>query len=220
MRFRAVRRALTGVAVVFAAAACGASSYTYVANSDDGAFARLPAAWTQVDEGELAAAIGVAPGSEPEEQGIWLQGYDAAERPSVGHVLGASAEHPAVLVLVQQIPEELRGQYSLDRLRDLFQPVSPAAREQLAANPVAPLAGFQLLRDEVLTPGDGLRGVHVTYSYRINGGVPQVFDQVAYLNDDASTVYLLVARCSSSCFEQRRGEIESVVSTFTVRERP
>jgi hypothetical protein len=83
-----------------------------------------------------------------------------------------------------------------------------------------PYSGFTSVSDEVLTPGDGIRGVHSVYSYRINGGDAQVFDLTGYLNDDASKLSVAVARCSLDCFEQRHQEIDSVVSSFTVREAP
>ncbi len=52
------------------------------------------------------------------------------------------------------------------------------------------LSDFQLLLDEVLTPGHGVRGVHTVFGYRVDGGPPQVFDQIGYINDDASKVYV------------------------------
>jgi hypothetical protein len=215
MRFRV---ALTGLAVLVALSACGASEYTYVTNSEDRAYARVPAAWQPVPEDALASAIGLDPNVPTTDQGLWIQAFDAAAVPSSAHVFGPEAPEPTVVMIVQDIPPPMRGQYSLDRLRDLFQPVSPARRQQLAANPMATRSGFQLMRDEVLTPGDGLRGVHVTYQYRLGRGEFQVFDQVAYINDDASKLYALVARCSTACYEERREEIDRVVSSFTVLE--
>ena len=50
------------------------------------------------------------------------------------------------------------------------------------------------------------------------GGPSQVFDQIAYVNDDASKLYMFYVRCSSDCYEQRKQEIANVVSSFTVRE--
>jgi hypothetical protein len=217
MRFRVVLTCLTAVAAL---TACGASEYTYITNSEDRAYARVPSGWGPVDESSLASAIGLDPSVPAEEQGIWIQAFDSAEEPSSSHVFGPSTADPAVVMIVQDIPAPTRGQYSLDRLRDLFQPVSAAARQQLAANPMMAqtLTGFGLMRDEVLTPGEGVRGVHVTYRYRIAGGPFQVFDQVAYLNDDASKLYVLLARCSMTCYEEQRAEIDRVVSSFTVLE--
>ena len=49
-------------------------------------------------------------------------------------------------------------------------------------------------------------------------GRSQVFDQIAYVNDDASKLYMFYVRCSTDCYEQRKQEIANVVSSFTVRE--
>ena len=46
----------------------------------------------------------------------------------------------------------------------------------------------------------------------------QMIDQTAYLNDDASKLYMFFVRCSTECYEQRKGEIDRAVSSFTVRE--
>jgi hypothetical protein len=93
-------------------------------------------------------------------------------------------------------------------------------RQRAAANPASPYSGFGLISDEVLTPGEGIRGVHSVYQYRIQGGPAQVFDQTLYVNDDASKLYMLYVRCAAPCYEQRQQEIASVVSSFTVRENP
>ena len=102
------------------------------------------------------------------------------------------------------------------RLRRL----SPAAREQAAGNPFAGFSSFGLISDEVVTPADGLRGVHTVYRYRVQGGPAQVFDRTVYANDDASKLDVFSIRCSSECYERRRQEIGNVVSSFTVRETP
>lgn len=219
MRFRSTHRAVIVLVVAaFLTISCGSSEFTYVSNSADRTYVRLPAEWRQVDQTELATALGLDPSIPAEDQGVWLEGYDSDLLPSTAHLLGPHAPAPNGMVLVQDIPMSMRGQYSLDRLRDLFQPVSPSGREALAANPASTLTNFSLIRDEVLTPGDGIRGVRVVYRYRVAGGPIQVFDKTAYVNDDASKLYLFVARCSSECYGQRQPEIDRVVSSFTVLE--
>jgi hypothetical protein len=200
-------------------AACGAPEYSYVTNSADHTYLRVPASWAPLDGEELGLVFGIDPTLE-ENQGLWLAGYDADARPSTAHLVGPHAAAPAVVVGVRDVPPPARGQISLDVLRDLFRPVSPAARQRVAANPMSPFSGFALIADEVVSPGDGLRGVHSVYRYRIQGGPTQVFDQTVYVNDDASKLYMFFVRCSTECYEKRRQEIESVVSSFTVRERP
>ncbi|OLT10364.1 hypothetical protein BJF78_29105 [Pseudonocardia sp. CNS-139] len=216
------RWAVVGLALAAAllVGACGGPAWTYVTNSEDRTYLRLPNSWRPIDTAELGAAIGLDPTVDTRQQGFWLAGYDASPDPSTAHLLGPHSEDPAMFVGVRDVPPSLRGQVSLDLLRDYFRPVSDEARQQASANPMSPYSGFGLIADEVLTPGDGLRGVHTVYQYRIQGGPAQVFDQTLYVNDDASKVFMLFVRCSTQCYEQRQSEITNVVSSFTVRENP
>ena len=222
----AQRRGSLGVAgvvlslavVVALVTGCGAPEYTYVTNSADRTYVKLPAAWRPIDKKALDDAIGLDPTMSDEQRGLWLEGYDADTAPSPLHLFGPSASAPAAFVSVQQIPESVRGQFSLDKLRDLFYPVSPSAREAAEMDPTSGLTDFALVSDEVLTPGKGLRGVHSVFRYRMGDGPPQMIDQTAYLNDDASKLYMFFVRCSTECYQQRQQEIGNVVSSFTVRE--
>jgi hypothetical protein len=198
-------------------AGCGAPAYTYVKNSADHTYVKIPASWHSIDQKDLAIAVGLDPAEDATSNGLWLAAYDAAPTPSPLHLFGSSATEPAALVSVQRVPGSSRGGLSLDGLRDLFFPVSPSARQN-SQNPQ--LTGFGLVSDDVLTPGRGLRGVHTVFRYSLGGGPPQMMDQTAYLNDDASKVYVLFVRCSTTCYKDRHGEIGKVVSSFTIREKP
>lgn len=210
---------LLTVAVVAALlAGCGAPEYTYVTNSTDRTYLKVPATWRQIDDKAMNDAIGFDPTLSEEERGLWFEAYDADREPSPLHLFGPTAAAPAAFVGVQQIPESARGQFSLDRLRDLFYPVSPSARESAEMDPTSDVSDFSLVADEVLTPGDGLRGVRSVFRYRVGDGPMQMMDQTAYLNDDASKLYMFFVRCSTECYEQRQKEIGTVVSSFTVRE--
>jgi hypothetical protein len=217
---RVLRRTAAAVPALAAAlllSACGAPAYTYVKNSGEHTYVKFPSSWHLIDTDDLNDAIGIDPAEDQKSNGIWVEGYDAAAVPSALHLFGSSSPAPAALVSVQDVPQTSRGGLSLDALRDLFFPVSPSAR-QSSTN--TQLSGFGLLTDDVLTPGDGLRGVHTVYRYSLGGGPPQMLDQTAYLNDDASKIYVLLVRCSTTCYKDRRGEIENVVSSFTIREKP
>lgn len=222
MRFRTAQGVIVvrfvAILAILGVAGCGASEYTYITNSDDRTYLRIPTSWQAVGEDELVLALGMDPDIPVADQGVWIAAYDAAPSPSAANLLGPHVAEPIVFVFVQDVPPRIRGQYSLDRLRDLFQPVSPMARQQAGADPASILSNFALLADEVLTPVDGIHGVHVVYRYRISGGPYQVFDKIALVNDDASKLYVFVARCSAECYGQRRPEIDRVVSSFTVLE--
>jgi len=201
-------------------AGCGAPDYTYVTNSADRTYLKVPSSWQAIDSKSLFDALGYDTSQQGADTGFWLEGYDADAAPSASHLLGQQSEAPAVFVGVRDVPAGAQGQISLDLLRDLWRPVSDSARQQDAQNPASPFSGFSLVSDEVLTPGDGIRGVHTVYRYRIMGGPSQTFDQIVYTNDDFSKIYMFYVRCSSQCFDKRQSEINAVVSSFTVRETP
>lgn len=201
-------------------AACGAPDFTYVTNSAEGTYLKIPNSWRPIDQRSLDDFLGLDPAVAQDDRGLWTVGFDADATPSTLHLFGPHAEAPAVLVIVQQVPPDARGSFSLDRLRDAVYPVTMTARQRTAADPTSTLADFGLLVDDVLTPGNGLRGVHTVYRYRMSGGPLQIFDQTVYLNDDASKLYLVMVRCSTECYRDRQQEITSVVSSFTVREKP
>jgi hypothetical protein len=211
---------LSVAALVALLAGCGSPEYTYVTNSTDRTYLKVPASWRPIDDKAMNDAIGFDPTLTEEERGLWFEAYDADAQPSPMHLFGPSAAAPAAFVGVQQIPESARGQFSLDRLRDLFYPVSASAQEAAEMDPTSGVSDLALVADEVLTPGNGLRGVHSVFRYRVGDGPMQMMDQTAYLNDDASKLYMFFVRCSTECYEQRQKEIGTVVSSFTVRESP
>jgi hypothetical protein len=100
-------------------------------------------------------------------------------------------------------------------LRNAFLPVTAEARE--AAASTLQLTGFELVHDEVLTPSGGLHGVRVVYDYELANGVLHTFDQTALVNNDGSKFYLLIIRCSTSCYRARSSELDTIAKSFTVR---
>jgi hypothetical protein len=124
---------------------------------------------------------------------------------------------PFVYASIRQLNEPERGVISLNHLRDIFLPVTDQAR-QTAVTQGAPFDDFELLRDQELTPGGGLRGVRETYNYSTPLGGLHTFDLTAYVSDDGH-MYLMIVRCSARCFRERSGELESIVKSFTVRKQ-
>ena len=96
-----------------------------------------PNSWRPIDPKAIDAALGLDTTVKDSERGLWLQGYDADAAPSPDHLFGASAAAPATLIGVQDVPRARGGSYSLDKLRDLFYPVSPASQQQAAADPTS-----------------------------------------------------------------------------------
>jgi len=206
--------------VLVTSAGCGSAQYHYVKNSGDNVYFKIPSSWSQVDQGSLEEQVNGDPESATarvarEQQ--WVIAYDAAADPSVEHVLSVDTPNdPIVFARVSQLSPSQLSQVSLDSLRNLFLPVTSAARQQAAASGQA-FDGFELIRDDVLTR-DGLRGVRSTYNYEISGGL-QTFDLSAFVNDENGKVYMLLVRCSAKCYRERSAELEDIATSLTVKER-
>lgn len=211
-------KAIAGLGVVLAMiliAGCGAPRFTYVANSGEHTYFKVPPGWHKVSDSKLAAALngGKAP-SQP--SGVWSVGYDGSSVPVASHVLSSLTAQPFVFALVGKLNPNAENAMSYNGLRDFFLPVTQTAR-QSAAQQGFPLTRFHLLHDSLLTAGQGVHGVRVTYQYTYPDGSTDTFDQVAYTNSDSSEVFVLFVHCLTSCYQRHLGQITTVMTSFTVR---
>jgi hypothetical protein len=222
LRHRTVRTTLVLVAVgaLALAAGCGSNKYEYVKNSQQKTYFKVPSTWRQVDQGSLDDFVNGSDGSAAsriKQQTVWSVAYDAARTPGPEHIFGySSTTEPVVWAKVEQVDPTVADIVSFDALRNLVLPVTSDARQQAAQNGF-PLTDFEALHDEVLTPAKGLHGVRVVYNYKMPGGEVQTFDQTALVNDNATTLYMLLLRCDARCYVDRADELQDVATSFTVR---
>jgi hypothetical protein len=145
----------------------------------------------------------------------WSKGYDADTAPAPEHLLTLGpTESPIVYVRVSKTTATQQAALSFDELRNEFLPVTTAAR---TASTSTPLTNFELLHDEVLTPSSSLHGVREIYGYQFPNGVMNTFDLTALVNNDSSKLYVLLIRCSTSCYRARASELGTIAKSFTVR---
>ena len=213
------RAALVALLLVGLIAACGAPDFTYVQNTSQKTYFKVPAQWHQIDRNSLDEALSPSDedsaAAEARRKMVWAVAYDADASPSARHLYGATAE-PFVYATVIQVAAAQRGAVSFDSLRNFILPVTDDARQN-ATSMGFPLQGFELPGDEVLTPGAGIHGVHAVFNYKYPDGSLQTFDQTAYVSDDASRVYIFLVRCSARCYRDRHDELNLVARSFTVR---
>jgi hypothetical protein len=214
----ALAAVILGCAVLGVASGCSAPDHTYIANSANKTYFKVPASWHEIDEKILKQTMTGGASPSPGSDGEWIVAYDAAEAPSVAHLVAIDTPEPNVFVSVRPVPTEAGGQVSLDNLRDLVLPVTATARAAALSSSTT-FSDFKLVSDSVLTPKSGFRGVHEVFQYRVGRGPLQTFDETAYTNKDGSKVYLMFLRCSNECYQARRSELDSVVASFTVQGR-
>ncbi len=200
---------LLGVAL----SGCAAPQYTYVANSSQDTYFKVPSGWHKISDSSLASELQTETGSSG---GGWTVAYEAGGKPTAADFLSFGTSQPFVFAEVGQLSSTASNELSYDSLRDFFLPVTSTARSN-ASSEGFPLTNFQQIRDEVLTPGQGVHGVRETFDYTYTGGITDTFDEVALTNADQTVVYLLVLHCTTSCYSHDQTEINDVMSSFTIR---
>jgi hypothetical protein len=207
---RVVRGLVGGCALLLGVtvAGCGAPQYTYVANSGADTYFKVPYGWHQIS----AAALKKVTGSS---SGVWTVAYQAGSRPNASDLLSFDTSQPFVFSEIGTLSSTGMNELSYDSLRDFFLPVTSTARST-ASSEGFPYTGFSQIRDQVLTPGQGVHGVRETFDYT-DQGVTDTFDEIALTNPDQTKVYFIVLHCTSSCYSSDKTEINDVMSSFTIR---
>jgi len=95
--------------------------------------------------------------------------------------------------------------------------VTPAGRLAVAQSGTFPLTHFRLLRDMLIKPGQGVHGVSDTFDYTYPGGITDTFGKVVLTNSDKSQLYVLIVHCVATCYSHNRDQIDTIMSSFTVR---
>jgi len=201
--------------------ACGKPEFTYVSNNDEKTYFKVPSAWAKIDERPIDSVVsGIDEGSLAavlHKNRLWSVAYDASKQPSHTHMTSfVTTDQPVVYAAVEHLATAEQDVVSLDFMRDFYLPVTEDLRAR-AVQANYPLTDFELLRNEVLAPSQGLHGVRVTYNYRFPTDVYHTFDQLVYVNNDSSTLYFLLIRCTFTCYKERSAEIDTVIKSFTVR---
>jgi len=203
---------LLGALAMVGLSACGAPSYTYVADSKAQTYYKVPSEWHQITQRDLDSALKAAGGSSA---GVWSTAFDAGSSPQGSNFLAPSISKPFVFSEVGTLSADVSNALSYNMLRDFLLPVTESARQQDAASGF-PLTDFKQLRDEQINGKAGVHGVRETFQYTFPGGVTDTFDESVLTNANQTEVYFLMTHCTDSCYSQNQSNIDTVMSSFTV----
>ena len=192
---------------------CAAPQYTYVANSGQNTYFKVPHGWHKISDSSLSSELKAETGGAG---GGWTVAYEAGRQPTASDFLAFDTKQPFVFAEIGTLSSTASSTLSYDGLRDFFLPVTSTARTS-ATQQGFPLTGFKQIRDQVLTLGQGVHGVRETFNYTYTGGITDTFDEVALTNADQTVVYLLVLHCTTSCYSSDQTQINDVMSSFTIR---
>ena len=215
MAHRVAKGLVGGCALLLGVTAtgCGAPQYTYVANSSESTYFKVPNGWHKISGDALQKV-------EAEVQypaGGWQVAYEAGVGATANDFLGFGSDQPFVFAEIGTLTQAGSQDLSYNALRDIFLPVTSTTRQSEPPN--YPLTGFKLIRDQNLTPGLGVHGVRETFDYTLNGAT-DTFDEIALTNAEQTVVYFLVLHCTASCYSSDQTAINDVMSSFTIRSSP
>ncbi|MDQ2811002.1 MAG: hypothetical protein M3Z75_03745 [Actinomycetota bacterium] len=191
---------------------CAAPQYTYVTNSGQNTYFKVPYGWHKIPDSSLATAMKAEVGTSG---GGWMVAYEGGRASTAADFLSFDAPQPFVFAEVSALSSAGIAEMSYNALRDSFLPVSSTLRSS-ASKQGFPFTGFSQIRDQMLAPGQGVHGVRETFDYT-DAGVTDTFDEIALTNPDQTKIYILVLHCTTSCYSSDKTAINDVMSSFTVR---
>ena len=214
MAHRVAKGLVAGCAVLLgvSVSGCAAPQFTYVANSGASTYFKVPNNWHEISASALSHELQQVFGNSGAG---WQVAYEAGGNASAGDFLSFATTQPFVFAEVGPLTSSASQSLSYDALKDFFLPVTSTERQ--AQGPSYPLTDFKQIRDETLTPGQGVHGVRETFDYTYPDGMADTFDEIALTNADQTVVYFLVLHCTTSCYTKDQTQINDVMSSFTVR---
>ena len=210
-----------GVLVVaITATGCAAPEFTYVSDASANTYFKVPFGWHRISDVSLAAQFKTPSSALGHATGSWDIAFDADQAPAAVHLFSPNVKQPFAFAFVTPLSATASNALRRDPyngLRNVLLPVTSAYRAQAAVQGSFPLTHFKLLRDSVLTPGQGVHGVWDTYDYTYPGGITDTFDQVALTNSSTTQLYVLMVHCIATCYSHNRDQLDTIMSSFTVR---
>jgi hypothetical protein len=207
------------VALSVLAAGCSRSGYEYVSSSNRNAYFKIPANWHFFDKRDLLVASGQSLSGATNQQFPWLIGYDSSPDPSVQHVidLAQPTSYPVVMAQVEQLPNQVRDQFSISSLRNWVYPV-----DRLIQANAGEMVAY---KDDLVTTG-GLHGLRMTFDVTLGGNSSVVAGnkviratQTAYVDPKTNQLYLFIIRCESHCYRDNKTLIDQIANSWTVKEQ-
>jgi hypothetical protein len=204
-----VRGALAmAVVAALAAGACGLhrSGYQFVRSPQTGTYLKVPDDWQVYGKSEIERYLAKTAPELSVDAFPFITTFDGAAHPSVTFDLGGDA--PAGVVRVRPLQADERDAASFASLR----------------NEVFDLQGGDGSSITTISAEDvqygGVRGQRIVFTRtdQLFGSVATL-DQTTLVDKDTSRLYLLVVGCRPECFERNKKQIDTIVTSLTIRER-
>ena len=191
---------------------CSAPENQFPHLSSDGVYFKVPQGWSEISDRDLTnfESLNTDPGALDRLAVVRWQVAYATKKLEPSEVFSAApGEVPVAYIRVRDLYTDERDSVSLNTLRDAIFPITKWGSDPAKAH-------FTSILDEEVT-FKGATGVHSRYSFSQGSDALQVVDQNALLSPDRNTLYLLVVRCSQSCYQQNQKVMEAISASIVIR---
>jgi hypothetical protein len=215
---RKVRSLAWGGALLLATAiisGCAPPQYTYITNSGNSTYFKVPHSWGQVSSTDLCHQLEINNQTNVCPP-FWTIAFEGQPSASASGFNDFGLSTPFVFAQVEPYQSQTGSALTDQTLEDIFVPVSDTAREEYAAEGYE-LTDFKSLLDTTVTESGGFHGVREVFDYTAPSGETDTFDEVVLTNGDSSDIYVIFLHCTASCYAQDQKTINDVMSSFTVR---
>jgi hypothetical protein len=184
------------------------SGYQYVRNRTTGTYLKVPDRWTVYDQRAIEASIVEGGGGEDgiDERFRFISVFDAT--PDGELDFDVFTDNPMGVVRVRELTVEERDGVSFASARDELFPLNDALG-----------AGQLPVKKAVEVKQTSAQGQRIVFTYvDEESGTTSTIDQTTLIDHDKNRLYLLVVGCEARCYEKHRKEIETVVTSLTIKE--
>jgi hypothetical protein len=203
--------ALIALAVALVGGACGQferSGYQYVRNRTTGTYLKVPSEWTVYGQQDIEDTVGGDQQADDrtESRFPFISVFDATPNSQLD--FDVFTDNPMGVVRVRDLTADERDGVSFATARDELFPINDAAS-----------AGQLPVRKSVEVNQDGAQGQRIVFTYTDEeSGTTSTIDQTVLVDHGKNRLYLLVVGCEQHCYEKHRKEIETVVTSLTIKE--
>jgi hypothetical protein len=206
---------VAGIVALLLVSACAQPSQRYASDNKDGVFFTVPYSWHLISQTALTLQEGKSTqtGALDRLAAVkWQVAYSPTSHVTAATILKLTApSSPIVFVRVRSLLAAEMESVSYSSLRDI---IVPLASWIDGSDKTAPL--FNVLEDSEEVQKIA-RGPHTVYTFTQSGKPSQTIDQTALLANDRSTVYILIIRCTTVCFDKNQSLLTKISQSFTVR---
>ncbi len=194
--------------------------YTFVKNSRENLFFKLPDEWKQYPV--TIATVTDRPVTATGELSRWAIEFDGAAKPNKKHLIERVAAAPVGFSEAFPLSSKGQDEISEKALRTMV-------LQELLVEPADPFdlvdqvpGRFEIVDYKQIRNKKGVWGHKIIVNIQmdsIDGETPQwlTVGQKIYLDRKAETLRRLVIRCSATCYRSKRSQLDTVLNSFSFR---